>query len=246
MALQRKRLQPLSLEASFVAIVRNLGDNTPMNKPLADERRDYEGQGLLEEEVSSRNPIEVVETWLNEAIAAGVKDATAMTLATVDAEGWPDARIVLAKGLGPEGVVFYSNYESDKAIHLARPPHGGALVFFWPELFRQVRMRGPVTRVERELSDTYFQSRPRESQLGAWASRQSALVEGRAELEARYRDLERAYPVGEKIPTPSFWGGFRLKPTSFEFWQGRPSRLHDRLRAVGGLGEQWVWSRLAP
>jgi pyridoxamine 5'-phosphate oxidase len=166
-----------------------------------------------------------------------------MVRATSTADGWPSARVVLLKDLTEEGFVFYTNYEGRKGKELADNPRA-ALVFYWPELERQVRVEGTVERISAAESDAYFATRARGSQLGASVSRQSAVVSGRGELEARLRELEARY-AGREVPRPDFWGGFRVRPLAVEFWQGRPNRLHDRLRyrrVDGG----WVLERLEP
>lgn len=166
-----------------------------------------------------------------------------MTLATAASDGTPSARVVLLKGLSENGFVFYTNYESPKGKELAANPKA-ALVFYWPELERQVRVAGRVERVSREQSAAYFHSRPRGSQLGAWASRQSEIIPGREPLEDRLRALQAEYP-GE-VPLPPFWGGFRLLPRQIEFWQGRPNRLHDRLLYSLQQDGSWRRERLSP
>ena len=166
-----------------------------------------------------------------------------MTLATVDANGHPNARILLLKGFDSRGFCFFTNYGSAKGQELAAHPHA-ALVIFWNELERQVRIRGAVAPMPREESATYFASRPRESQLGAWVSRQSTVLTGREELERSLRELEEQF-AGTEVPLPDFWGGYRLTPQEFEFWQGRESRLHDRLR-YRQEGVQWIRERLSP
>ncbi len=166
-----------------------------------------------------------------------------MTLATVDAEGMPSARIVLLKGFDARGFVFFTNYDSHKGEELAKTPRA-ALVFFWPELERQVRIRGAVERVSREESESYFHSRPPGSQLGAWASAQSTVIPSRQVLEDRLAALEVQYRDSE-VPVPPHWGGFRVAPNTIELWQGRPNRLHDRLLSTRD-GQSWRRERLAP
>ncbi len=192
---------------------------------LSDIRREYLRAGLTPEMLDA-DPITQVRHWLDEVIREGAsEEPTAMTLATVSPEGVPAARTVLLKGLD-SGFLFYTNYESDKGRALAANPNC-ALLFFWPALERQVRVTGQAERTSATESDDYFASRPRESQLGAWAADQSREIASREVLEARLAELTGRYP-GD-IPRPAFWGGYRVHPTRFEFWQGRKSRLHDRL-----------------
>jgi pyridoxamine 5'-phosphate oxidase len=211
--------------------------------PLAGLRENYNLGGLRESDVDA-NPFVQFEKWFGEAKAAGVKEPNAMTLATCGADGQPSARVVLLKGLDESGFVFYTNYESRKGRDLEENPKA-ALAFFWADLERQVRIQGNVTRVSRAESEAYFNSRPVGSRLGAWASQQSAVVPSRKVLEDRYAELEARY-ANQPVPLPPFWGGFRLEPDSLEFWQGRPSRLHDRLRYRRAEGGAWIIERLSP
>ena len=217
-----------------------------MNRDLADERRDYVKTTLMEADIRGKVPQDLFKAWLDEALAAGIRDATAMNLATVDAQGWPDARIVLLKGIKPGGLEFFTNYNSAKVQHLDRSPHVACAVFYWSLFDRQVRVRGPVTRLDVEASDAYFRNRPRDSQLGALASNQSSALMSRAELESRLDELKQQYPEGTVIPRPAHWGGLVLRPETFEFWQGRASRLHDRFLVSRGEKDRWDWVRLAP
>jgi pyridoxamine 5'-phosphate oxidase len=173
-----------------------------------------------------------------------VIDVTAMTLATVDKEGRPSARVVLLKGVDDRGFVFFTNYDSRKGRDLAGNPQA-ALVFYWSHQVRQVCVSGEVTRLTPAESDAYFKTRPRGSQLEAWASQQSAVVPDRATLEARWKQLEAQY-AGEEVPRPPFWGGYRLAPARIEFWQGRPNRLHDRFRYTRQPDQTWRIERLSP
>jgi pyridoxamine 5'-phosphate oxidase len=207
---------------------------------IADLRKDYTQAGL---EQGDPSPFKQFELWFNQALAADLLEPNAMTLATVTSEGKPDARIVLLKGFDPRGFVFYTNYRSQKGQELAKTPHA-ALVFLWGDLERQVRVVGKVEKATDLEADTYFQSRPLGSRLGAWASTQSEVIPSREVLEARMIALEKEYQ-GREIPRPDHWGGFRVVPTEMEFWQGRPSRLHDRLRYQLQNGV-WIIDRLAP
>ncbi len=209
---------------------------------VADLRRDYRAH-QLDEAHASADPILQFRLWFDEALAAEVLEANAMTLATVSPDGAPDARTVLLKGFDETGFVFFTNYESVKARDLDATPRA-CLLFFWGELERQVRIAGPVTRVPREETVVYFQSRPRESQIGAWVSPQSRVIPSRTILAENFESLTAQYD-GDVVPVPPFWGGYRLEPHRMEFWQGRPSRLHDRLLYTRA-GAAWTRTRLAP
>jgi pyridoxamine 5'-phosphate oxidase len=208
---------------------------------IADLRKDYTQAGL---EQGDPSPFRQFELWFNQAVAADLLEPNAMTLATVTSDGRPDARIVLLKGFDQHGFVFYTNYLSQKGQELAANPHA-ALVFLWADLERQVRVVGRVEKATDIEADTYFQSRPLGSRLGAWASTQSEVIPSREFLETRMAALETEYQ-GREIPRPEHWGGFRLVPMELEFWQGRPSRLHDRLRYRLQENGVWVIDRLAP
>jgi pyridoxamine 5'-phosphate oxidase len=209
---------------------------------LADLRRDYARAGLDEADVDA-DPIRQFALWFEEARAVTGHEPNAMTVATVDADGTPAARILLLKGFDERGFVFYTNYESAKGRELAANPRV-ALLFYWPELERQVRISGVVQRVSRDDSARYFHSRPRGSQIGSAVSRQSEVIPNREVLIEAVAQLEAAYD-GAEIPLPDFWGGYRAVPTWLEFWQGRPSRLHDRLRYLRDDGG-WRIVRLSP
>jgi pyridoxamine 5'-phosphate oxidase len=210
---------------------------------LADMRKDYGTLGLHEKDLA-KDPFRQFEQWFQEAEAAKVTEPNAMTLATVDREGRPSARTVLLKGCDGRGFVFYTNYESRKGRELAASGRA-TLLFPWVALERQVIVEGAVTRVSREEADAYFHSRPRASQLAAWASPQSTVIAGRAVIEESYRVIEKKYE-GREVPLPPQWGGYRVAPETVEFWQGRRSRLHDRLRYRREPGGDWVIERLAP
>jgi pyridoxamine 5'-phosphate oxidase len=199
-------------------------------------------QGTLAETDCPASPHDLFRAWFQLALDEKLREPNAMTLATADTEGVPSARIVLLKGHDEQGFRFFTNYESRKGEELAANPHA-ALVFFWNELERQVRIEGMIEKLSREESETYFHSRPRESQIGAWVSRQSSVVASRAELEAAEAGLQSRYPAA--VPLPDFWGGFLLRPHAVEFWQGRPGRIHDRLR-YRLQNKNWLLERLAP
>ena len=206
-------------------------------------RREYRRAALKEGELDP-DPIRQLERWLQEAVRARVPEPNAMALATATPDGRPSARMVLLKGLDSRGLVFYTNLESRKAQELASNPRA-ALLFWWPELERQVRLEGPVEPVSDEEADAYFRTRPRSSRIGAWASPQSRPLKSRIELLRRVAEALARFPVGE-VPRPPFWGGFRVRPESVEFWQGRPSRLHDRILYVRQEDGSWRRQRLAP
>lgn len=209
---------------------------------IADIRKDYALRRLDESDVDA-DPFKQFHAWLQEAIEAQVPEPTAMTLATAGASGRPAARIMLLKALDDRGFVFYTNYASRKGAELEARP-AAALTFFWKELERQVRIEGAVEKVSAAESDEYFASRPLGSRIGAWASTQSATIESRQWLEARVRAAEAQH--GESPPRPPHWGGYRVIPDWLEFWQGRQSRLHDRIAYARGAGGAWQVSRLSP
>jgi pyridoxamine 5'-phosphate oxidase len=212
---------------------------------LADLRKNYSRDSLDVADVDS-DPVRQFETWFAQALDAQIPEPNAMTLATVDANGRPSARIVLIKGVDERGFVFFTNYDSRKGRELAGNP-AASLLFHWIELERQVRIEGHVQKTSAEESDTYYHSRPLGSRIGAWASDQSQPLANREALEAREREIAAKY--GEEPPRPPHWGGYRLVPDVIEFWQGRPSRLHDRIvysRKSASAGEAWNITRLAP
>ena len=204
-------------------------------------RRSYEGEPLLEVDLAA-DPVTQFAAWFADAMAAGLPEPNAMVLATASAGGRPGARTVLLKGYDERGFVFYTNYESRKGRDLAENPRA-CLLFPWHPMRRQVRVEGPVVRLPKEESAAYFRSRPYGSRIGAWASRQSAVLPSREALDRRFAELAERWP--EDPPVPDFWGGYRVVPEEVEFWQGRLDRLHDRLR-YRRSGTAWVVERLAP
>ncbi len=209
-----------------------------------DERRkEYQRFHLREEDVDP-DPIRQFASWFEAASSSEVPEANAMALATATPDGRPSVRIVLLRGFDERGFTFFTNYDSRKGRELDANPHA-ALVIFWQELERQIRIEGRVERATDEESDRYFHGRPAGSRIGAWASPQSRVLPGREALEALYRDVESRYAEGA-IPRPTNWGGYRVIPESIEFWQGRPSRLHDRLRYSPRPEGGWLIERLAP
>ncbi|MEV8633832.1 pyridoxamine 5'-phosphate oxidase [Streptosporangium sp. NPDC051023] len=216
-------------------------DATSRPPSLAGLRRTYEGLPLLEEDLAS-DPVSQFARWFADAVAAELPEPNAMIVATCSAGGRPTARTVLLKGYDENGFVFYTNYESRKGRDLAENPRA-SLLFPWHSIRRQVRIEGQAVRLSREESAAYFRSRPYGSRIGAWASRQSAVVHSRQELDDRYAELAARWP--EDPPVPDFWGGFRVVPSEVEFWQGQLDRMHDRLR-YRRSGASWTVERLAP
>ena len=210
---------------------------------IADLRRDYALAALDITDVVD-DAIEQFRRWFAHATNSAIAEPNAMTLATVAADGAPDARVVLLKGVDARGFTFFTDYRSQKGQDLAVHPQA-ALVFFWQELERQVRIRGTVRQLDRDESAAYYDSRPRGSRIGAWASEQSSVIPDRALLESRVQDVESRYPDGAAPPLPPHWGGYLVTPTEIEFWQGRQSRLHDRIRYCQAPGG-WIVERLSP
>ncbi len=210
--------------------------------PIRDRRVQYETAGLDSADLAL-DPMEQWHVWHSDALDAGVAEPNAMTVSTVDLHGVPDARIVLVRGADRFGFTFFTNYESVKSHQLTARPIAAA-TFGWLDLHRQVRVRGSVERVSDHESDAYFASRPRPSQIGAWASPQSEVIRDRHELSQLVVEAEQRF-AGERVPRPPHWGGWRLVPEEWEFWQGRPSRLHDRFR-YRLVDDDWEIKRLAP
>ena len=210
---------------------------------LADLRKNYALGGLRRADLNP-DPIAQFNRWMQQALDAQLLEPTAMTLSTADQAGRPSGRILLLKGVDERGFLFFTNYESRKGRELSENPHA-ALVLFWAELERQVRLTGTVTKAPVEESEKYFKSRPRGHKLGAWVSNQSEVIANREVLERRLSKLESQYP-GEEVPLPPCWGGYFLAPDAIEFWQGRPDRLHDRFRYTKHREGSWVIERLAP
>jgi pyridoxamine 5'-phosphate oxidase len=208
---------------------------------LADLRKSYMKGSLSEEDVQA-NPIDQFNIWFDQARHAELPEPNAMTVASVDANGKPSARVVLIKEVTQAGFVFFTNYESRKGQALIANPHA-ALLFFWPELERQVRVEGSVEKLSESESDAYFHSRPLDSRIGAWASPQSRVIKGRTELVTKAAEFALKFALNP--PRPPHWGGFRVKPEALEFWQGRPSRLHDRIQYIKD-NDAWKIQRLAP
>jgi len=204
-------------------------------------RQDYSKQELSEAQCLA-DPIEQFELWLNEAMAAQVNEPTAMNVATVGADNRPTNRVVLLKEVNPQGFVFFTNYASRKGQALAQHPFA-ALTFFWPELERQVRIEGKAVKIPAEQSDKYFATRPYTSRIGAWASEQSAVISNYKSLLAKAALVAAKHPLN--VPRPDYWGGYLVVPETVEFWQGRPSRLHDRIR-YRKESDNWVRERLSP
>jgi pyridoxamine 5'-phosphate oxidase len=209
---------------------------------IADIRRDYKLQSFLETDAAA-NPIEQFTKWWQEAINSNIDEVNAMTLATCTTDGKPSARTVLLKDYNEDGFVFFTNYNSHKGKEINENPRA-ALVFFWKELERQIRIEGTVQKIDDAKSDAYFLSRPRGSKIGAWSSPQSEVIANRTILETHEERFKKEF--GENIPRPLHWGGYIVQPTVIEFWQGRSSRLHDRLQYRLDANKNWIIERLAP
>jgi pyridoxamine 5'-phosphate oxidase len=206
-------------------------------------RHEYIGEGLRRADLDP-DPIKQFDAWFTAAVKAGIHDANAMALATSTPDGRPSARVVLLKEFDHNGFVFYTNYASDKGRQLEKNPRA-ALVLYWMEVERQIRIEGTVEKTSREESERYFRSRPAGAQLGAWASHQSSVIDARRVIDARLAEMKQRFAHGE-IPLPPHWGGYRLEPERIEFWQGRPDRLHDRFRYTRQRNGSWKIDRLAP
>ncbi len=213
-----------------------------MAKSLADTRSEYDKSGLSRQDLTA-NPIDFFEKWYEAASRQESEDPNAFVLSTVDEQQRPDSRVLLLKGIEDGNFLFYTNYNSTKALEIQSQPEV-AMLFFWKSMQQQVRIRGKAYKISQARSEQYFATRPRASQLGAWASDQSAVVTDRAQLIEQYQDLEKKY-AGVEVPMPPYWGGYEVSPEALEFWQGRESRLHDRFRYTLSEG---VWSidRLSP
>jgi len=215
-----------------------------MEKDLGDYRKSYEKTALTENTISD-NPMEVFQKWFYETEASeGVDEPNAMTVSTIGLDGFPKNRVVLLKKFTYEGFIFYSNYESEKGKAIANNPNV-CISFFWPNMERQIIIKGKAEKIQKNLSDGYFESRPDGSKLGAIVSNQSSVIPSREFLEEKLKELEKRYESKE-IERPDYWGGYIVKPKSFEFWQGRPNRLHDRIRYVMQKDFDWKMERLAP
>jgi pyridoxamine 5'-phosphate oxidase len=210
---------------------------------ISDLRKEY-SRATLDISNVLPDPVKQFEKWFDEAIQAGISEPNAMHLATVNEQGKPSSRIVLLKGIAKEGLVFYTNYQSKKGKELDQNP-ACAITFFWADIERQVRMEGVAERLDTNASETYFQSRPRGSQIGAWASPQSSVVKNREILEQRFSEIEKKFEAQKVLPRPHQWGGYRIDPLLIEFWQGRAGRLHDRIQFTKVEGV-WRIDRLAP
>ncbi len=214
-----------------------------INSKIVSLRKEYSSAFLNEEDVN-QSPFKQFELWMQQAVEAEILEPHAMTVSTVSAEGKPSSRIVLLRGFDENGFVFYTNYSSHKGNDMAQNKYA-CLNFFWPDLERQIRIEGSIAKIDQQISTAYFHSRPRESQIGAWASIQSAVIANRKVVEDAFLHYTEKFKDSAVIPKPEHWGGYNIKPTSIEFWQGRPSRLHDRLR-YSLENSNWKIERLSP
>lgn len=210
---------------------------------IAELRKEYTLRALIEGEVHA-SPIEQFTSWWNQALESKIEEVNAMALSTLSQEGLPESRIVLLKGYSAEGFIFFTNYQSSKGTQLQQNAHC-SLLFFWKELERQVRISGKAKKISEQESDAYFNSRPEGSKIGAWASPQSSVVESQEWLTENFEKIKNKY-IHTAIPRPSHWGGFIVQPSTIEFWQGRPSRMHDRIRYSASATGEWKIERLAP
>jgi pyridoxamine 5'-phosphate oxidase len=229
--------------ANLNSLINFMPSQITMQDNIAEIRKEYV-KATLDVSTVNSDPVLQFQIWFNEALQSQVIEPNAMNLATVNNEGKPSSRIVLLKGIENKKLLFYTNYQSKKGKELETNP-ACALTFFWPDLERQVRIEGIVERVDAKTSETYFQSRPRGSQVGAWASPQSSPIKDRAILEERAMQIDKKYHGQEKLPKPHQWGGYQVDPLLIEFWQGRASRLHDRIEYVK-IDGVWKINRLAP
>jgi pyridoxamine 5'-phosphate oxidase len=236
------RALPLAIIEFDSASCRKSANVRPVNGEIAALREEYTAHGLRRSDLNP-DPFKQFGTWFTAAVEADIRDVNAMTLATVSPQGQPTGRVVLLKGYGHDGFVFYTNYHSEKGQHLEHNPRAG-LIILWKELERQIRIEGLVEKISREDSTRYFHSRPTGAQLSVWVSHQSEIIDARRVLEARLGEMQERFQ-GKEIPLPSHWGGYRVRPERFEFWQGRPNRLHDRFRYTRGK-DSWRIDRLAP
>jgi pyridoxamine 5'-phosphate oxidase len=214
-----------------------------MASSIAELRKEYTLRALIEGEVHA-SPIEQFTSWWNQALESKIEEVNAMALSTLSQEGLPESRIVLLKGYSAEGFIFFTNYQSSKGTQLQQNAHC-SLLFFWKELERQVRINGKAKKISEQESDAYFNSRPEGSKIGAWASPQSSVVESQDWLTENFEKIKNKY-TNTAIPRPSHWGGFIVQPAAIEFWQGRPSRMHDRIRYSASATGEWKIERLAP
>jgi pyridoxamine 5'-phosphate oxidase len=215
--------------------------NTPESKDLSKLRKQYSKSSLSVSSVN-KDPFKQFDKWMLEVLRSGFYEPNAMTIATADKNGKPSARVVLLKGIDNTGFLFFTNYKSEKGKDIEQNPYG-SLLFYWDKLERQVRIDGKLEKVSKEESEAYFNTRPYKSRLGAWASKQSTVIESRSVIVKEF--LKYMVKFRNHVPLPDYWGGYRLIPDSFEFWQGRPNRLHDRIRYTK-LKKQWKIERLSP